>query len=861
MNRPLKILISAYACEPGKGSEPGVGWNNVEQAARFYHVWVMTRSNNRALIEEALAAQPMPNVHWIYLDLPHWASFWKKGQRGIHLYYSLWQILAYRKARRLHHDVGFDLAHHVTFVNYWLPIFLPLLPIPFVWGPVGGGESSPRSFRSFLSLRGKMYESTRDFVRTLAELSPFVRIAARRAAIALATTQETATRLEALGCKKVSILPEAALPISEINELRAIPFCGSGTFRVLSIGRFLHWKAFELGLRAFARFQASFPDAEYWLIGDGPEQRSLERLSRELGIADKVVFWGFLSRDLVLERLAACDVLLFPSLHDSGGWVTLEAMAAGRPVICLDLGGPALRVTEATGIKIPAINPEQATADITAALGRLATDQAYLAELAQAGRQRILQEFNWERRGAQLAVLRDQVANKSEQLAQRDRPLRILISAYSCEPGKGSEPGVGWNNVKQAARFHEVWVMTRSNNRALIEEALAAEPMPNVRWIYLDLPRWARFWKKGQRGVRSYYSLWQILAYRKARKLHREVGFDLAHHVTFVNYWLPTFLPLLPIPFVWGPVGGGESTPRSFRSFLSLQGRMYETTREFARAVGELNPFIRFTARRAAMALATTHETERRLRQLGCRNVSVFTQASLPAEEIHQLAEIPPRHESPLRVYSMGRLVHLKGFDLGLRAFARFHARFPESEYWLIGDGPERKRLERLAMQLGVGHATKFWGMMPRERAIATASQCDILLFPALHESGGCVSVEAMAAGRPVICLDLGGPALQVTEATGIKVPATSAEQAVTDLASAIEQIATNPSRRAKLGEAGRLRVDQDFNWERKGEQLDRLYRRLVKARNGTGQLDRTVALAAAGQQEHFPHEVSNGDY
>ena len=134
MNRPLKILISAYACEPGKGSEPGVGWNNVEQAARFYHVWVMTRSNNRALIEEALAAQPMPNVHWIYLDLPHWASFWKKGQRGIHLYYSLWQILAYRKARRLHHDVGFDLAHHVTFVNYWLPIFLPLLPIPFVWG-------------------------------------------------------------------------------------------------------------------------------------------------------------------------------------------------------------------------------------------------------------------------------------------------------------------------------------------------------------------------------------------------------------------------------------------------------------------------------------------------------------------------------------------------------------------------------------------------------------------------------------------------------------------------------------------------------------------------------------------------------
>ncbi|MGB8801257.1 MAG: hypothetical protein WCC97_11250, partial [Candidatus Acidiferrales bacterium] len=66
MGRPLKILLSAYACEPDKGSEPGVGWNHVKQAARFHDVWVLTRSNNRASIERALATEPMPNVHWIY---------------------------------------------------------------------------------------------------------------------------------------------------------------------------------------------------------------------------------------------------------------------------------------------------------------------------------------------------------------------------------------------------------------------------------------------------------------------------------------------------------------------------------------------------------------------------------------------------------------------------------------------------------------------------------------------------------------------------------------------------------------------------------------------------------------------------
>jgi glycosyltransferase involved in cell wall biosynthesis len=438
MDRTLKVLISAYACEPGKGSEPGVGWNHVKQAARFHDVWVLTRSNNRALIEEGLATESMPNVRWIYFDLPRWMSFWKKGQRGIRLYYSLWQFVAYWKARKLHREVQLDLAHHVTFVSYWLPTFLPLLPIPFVWGPVGGGESTPRSFRGFFSFRGRIYEAMRAFARALSELNPFVRLAARRAAIALATTKETAARLEALGCKRISILAEAALPEYEISELRAIPARESGPFRALSLGRLLHWKGFELGLRAFARFQAGAPNAEYWLIGDGPERESLERLSRELGIEKQVVFWGKLPRNQVLEKMAACDVLLFPSLHDSGGWVTLEAMAAGRPVVCLDLGGPAVRVTDATGIKIPAINPEQAIIELTAALEELAGNPSRLAQLAQAGRLRIDQEFNWERRGEQMTCLYEGLLCVTSEFVTSN----LSETALTGPVGKGGEYGV-----------------------------------------------------------------------------------------------------------------------------------------------------------------------------------------------------------------------------------------------------------------------------------------------------------------------------------------------------------------------------------------------------------------------------------
>ena len=123
------------------------------------------------------------------------------------------------------------------------------------------------------------------------------------------------------------------------------------------MGRLLHWKGFHLGLRAFA--QADLSEAEYWVCGDGAEWDRLHQLVKELKIESQVKFWGKLPRDQVLEKLGQCHVLVHPSLHDSGGWVCLEAMAAGRPVICLDLGGPAVQVTQETGFKIPATTPEE----------------------------------------------------------------------------------------------------------------------------------------------------------------------------------------------------------------------------------------------------------------------------------------------------------------------------------------------------------------------------------------------------------------------------------------------------------------------------------------------------------------------
>jgi glycosyltransferase involved in cell wall biosynthesis len=395
--------------------------------------------------------------------------------------------------------------------------------------------------------------------------------------------------------------------------------------------------------------------------------------------------------------------------------------------------------------------------------------------------------------------------------------MRILVSAYACTPGRGSEQGVGWHRVRQLARFHEVWALTRVKNREPILAAMAREPMPNVHWIYHDLPRWARFWKKKRRGVHLYYYLWQLTAYFRARALHRAVGFDQVHHVTFVNYWMPSFLVLLPLPFVWGPVGGGEAPPAGFWRTLSTRGKIYEVLRAIAQRIGETDPFLRLTARRADIALATTGDTAKRLKALGCRNVIVYSEAGLPQQDLDLLGAMSIRRSGSFRIVSLGDLLHLKGFELGLRAFARFQSRFPQSEYWIMGDGPERKRLESVAGELGVSQRVVFWGRIPRSEVLERLEQCDVLVHPSLHDSGGWVCLEAMAAGRAVLCLDIGGPGLQVTSQTGIKIPATTPEQAILEMANAMEQLANDPELRIRLGDAGRKRVRELFAWDQKG--------------------------------------------
>lgn len=404
--------------------------------------------------------------------------------------------------------------------------------------------------------------------------------------------------------------------------------------------------------------------------------------------------------------------------------------------------------------------------------------------------------------------------------------MKILLSAYACEAGRGSEPGVGWNTAVELAKHHEVWVLTRPDDgRDAIEAELARHPQPNLHFVYFTLPVFGHFWQWGSAAFVLHYYLWQIQAYFVAKKLHRQIQFDVAHHVTFVRYSSPSFISLLPIPFVWGTVGGAEAAPNPFWKTFSWRAKGYEILRALAHKVGEQDPFARLTARRSAIAQVTTEDTARQVRKMGASHVAIVPEAALSKPEIETLSHFPLLETSPIRFISMGRLLHWKGFDLGIKAFAQ--ANLPDAEYWILGEGIEAQKLHSLAQALGVEHQVKFWGRLNRSQTFQKLSQCQILVHPSLHDSGGWVCLEAMAAGRPILCFDLGGPGVQVTPETGIKIPAHSPEQAVQDLAKAMVYLAQDSKLRSRLGQAGRDLVQSLYNWETKGQELIQLYQQL----------------------------------
>jgi len=347
--------------------------------------------------------------------------------------------------------------------------------------------------------------------------------------------------------------------------------------------------------------------------------------------------------------------------------------------------------------------------------------------------------------------------------------------------------------------------------------------------VWVTLPRWLDPWNpaRGERGLRLHYFLWQRAALRAARRLHEQVHFDVAHHVSWVTFRAPSLLWKLPIPFVFGPIGSGQIAPRAFRRYFDGDWPR-EHVRNMLIGATPLNPVIRAAFRHSALVLATNRETEHLARRMGARRVQLLADAGVQPRD---LGPARVRAGGPLQLLWVGRLESRKGLPLALEALALLGG---ERVHLLVaGGGPRRAAWEARTRELKIQDQVTFLGQVPFEEMSELYAGADAFIFTSLRDSCGTVLFEALSHARAVIVLDHQGAGALIASAACMKVPVTTPQETVRGLADAIGELRDNPSLCQALGAAGQDFVRAHLQWDARVRQMNLWYREVIDAHRG----------------------------
>ena len=404
--------------------------------------------------------------------------------------------------------------------------------------------------------------------------------------------------------------------------------------------------------------------------------------------------------------------------------------------------------------------------------------------------------------------------------------MRVFLSAYACEPDKGSEPGVGWRWAKGLAEWVDLQVLTRESNRAAIERAITAlppdAPLKSVIFHYHDLSKpflWAK--RRGLMPTLVYYMFWQWSVARRFGKLADEA--DVVHHLTFCTLLCPGFWRLKRSAFVLGPVGAPQVNPHYYALFgtqASVQRLRSWVMSRFLHL-----PWLKRLLGGAAAVVPANSETRSLLISRGIAAKEVMLDTGAP--EIPGVAAPDPGDiKGGCRFIFAGRLERRKGLELSLRAFAKAAAdEHFQGTFRILGDGPDRDRLKSMAAEMGLRERVEFTGSMAQAEVLQEFQMADVFLFSSVRDTSAGVNLEAMACGLPVVCLSHQGVADITTDACALRVPPGPVEETVDGLARAIQRIAADPELRTRLGQEARRRAAEDFSWDAKFERMIEIYK------------------------------------
>lgn len=399
----LSILINAYACSPGMGSEPGMAWNWCVNLAKYCELHIITEGEFRDKIEAVLPTLPQgQNMHFYYNPVSEEVRrmCWNQGDWRFYKYYKEWQWKTYLIAKDICTKKRIDVLHQLNMIGFREPGYLwKIEGVPLVWGPVDAKENFPVEYLEGAGLKAKLFIRLKNQI-TKWQLQHGKRVAkmVEKAAVVISASSNSQKSFKKYFGIDSPLINETGCYVKDETPTERQP---KDTFDLLWVGKADFRKQLSLAIRAVAAARHS--DLRLHVVGGG-DVSEYENEAETLGVNDLCVWHGAVSHDEVQRIMRQSDLFFFTSVAEGTPHVVLEAIGNSLPVLCFDTCGQGDSVDETVGIKIPLTNPRQSVKDFAEKIEFFYNNKEVLQQLSKGCVSR-QNELSWERKALQVVDL------------------------------------------------------------------------------------------------------------------------------------------------------------------------------------------------------------------------------------------------------------------------------------------------------------------------------------------------------------------------------------------------------------------------------------------------------------------------
>lgn len=404
--------------------------------------------------------------------------------------------------------------------------------------------------------------------------------------------------------------------------------------------------------------------------------------------------------------------------------------------------------------------------------------------------------------------------------------MNILYIAFSCQPNKGSEEKIGWNIPLQSSKTNKVFVVTREEQRAKIEEYVKEHKPENIKFYYVDINPFYKWLFKG-----PMFSLRLNLLHKKAYPLVKQIckneRIDIIHQITPIEFRsIGAYHKISNTRFVCGPLGGGEYIPRGLERY-AFSNMHIEIMRRMLNQFYKIKYLINKNLSKCDYFLFANRETQNYMRKMiGDAADELYFDNGISDEEILETKKIQKKTGDKIVFLTAGRMAYRKGHRLLLESVKRL-PRNLNCEFRFVGDGPELGKLKGICQKYNLEDRVFFTGKISYSEMRAEYDNADVFIMPSIRETTGSVLLEAASRGVPVIAMDrFGAPVIFDAHSayfyTGKKV-----NEYINSLQNLILDCITDPSVICHKGENARIAI-RSHTWENKLEKYNAIYRGLL---------------------------------